>query len=207
MQVAARMTRRPVVISPDATLREACNLMTKNSIRHLPVLKDADLVGIITDRDILSVTSHATGAVADLDRPVGNYMTTSVITISPDTYLADAVQLIRKHHIAALPVLSGSRLVGIITEGDVLAALLDVANRNAHLVRMELTIARSPEHFQRLCQIITDRGGRLHRAERHPRAHDKRIDVILEVSSPVVEKLVDAIEDAGFEIDLIVYTG
>ncbi len=207
MQVAARMTRRPVVISPDATLRQVCNLMTKNGIRHLPVLKEGDLVGIITDRDILSVTSHATGAVADLDRPVGDYMTTSVITVSPETYLEEAVQLIRKHRIAALPVMSGSRLVGIITEGDVLAALLDLANRNAHRVRLELTIQRSPEHFQRLCQIVTDRGARLHRAERRPRVHDKRIDVVLEVSSPVVEKLVDAIEDAGFEIDLIVYTG
>jgi acetoin utilization protein AcuB len=207
MQVAARMTRRPVVTSPDATLRQVCDLMTKNGVRHLPVLKEGDLVGIITDRDVLSVTSHAAGVVADLDRPVGDYMTTSVITISPDAYLEEAVQLIRKHHIAALPVLSGSRLVGIITEGDVLAALLDVAHRNAHLVRMELTTARGPEHFQRLCRIITDRGGRLHRAERHPRAQDKRIDVMLEVSSPVVEKLVDAIEEAGFEIDLIVYTG
>jgi acetoin utilization protein AcuB len=207
MQVAARMTRRPVVTSPDATLRQVCNLMTKNGVRHLPVLKEGDLVGIITDRDILSVTSHATGMVADLDRPVGDYMTTSVITVSPETYLEDAVQLIRKHHIAALPVMSGSRLVGIITEGDVLAALLELASRHTRRVRLELTIPRSPEHFQRLCQIATDHGARLHRAERHPRTQDKRIDVVLEVSSPVVERLLDAIGDAGFEIDLIVYAG
>ena len=199
------MTLRPVVVSPAVTLGAARDLMIKNDVRHLPVVQKRDLVGIITNRDILSVTSLATGGQGDLERPVSDYMSTQVITVSPQTALEDAVRLLRKHHIAALPVMQRSRMVGIITEGDLLGALVDFASQKTHAIRIELTLPRDPEHFQRVCDLITTRGGTLHLAERQPRIKDRRIDVILEVTAPVVEKLVDAIEDAGYEIDLIVY--
>jgi acetoin utilization protein AcuB len=205
MYVSDRMTCRPIVVAPAATLGAARDLMIKNDVRHLPVMAKRDLVGIITNRDILSVTSLATGGRGDLDRPVSDFMSTQVITVSPQMALEDAVRLLRKHHIAALPVMQGNRLVGIITEGDLLGALVDFACQKAHAIRIELTLPRDPEHFQRVCDLVTARGGKLHRAERQPRMKDRRIDVILEVTAPVVEKLVDAIEDAGYEIDLIVY--
>lgn len=205
MQVSARMTRRPVTVSPDATLKVACTLMAKNDVRHVPVVQLRELVGIITERDILSATAPARGAGDVLERRVSDYMTSSVITISPATDVAKAARIFRKHHIAGLPVLRGNRLVGIITESDVLDALIEVAGHNTRRARIELTIARNPEHFQRICHLIQERGGRLLRAERHLRLNDSGLDVVLQVAAPTFDRIIEEIEGAGYEIDLVVY--
>lgn len=63
----------------------------------------------------------------------------------------------------------------------------------------------SSYRFKRLCEIIRLRGGKLNKAERRPRPRERCIDAILDISAPVTEKLVDAIEGAGYDIDLILY--
>jgi acetoin utilization protein AcuB len=205
MQVSARMTRRPVTVSPDATLKHACNLMAKNDVRHLPVVKFRELVGIITERDILAATARPGGSTASLERYVSDYMTSSVITVSPHTPVEKAARIFRRHHIAGLPVLRGNRLVGIITESDVLGALIEVAGHDTRRARIEFTIARKPEHFQRICHLIQERGGRLLRAERHLRLNDSGLDVVLQVAAPAFDRILEVIEGAGYEIDLVVY--
>jgi len=199
------MSRRPVVVSPDAALGAARDLMFKNDVRHLPVMRGGVLAGIITNRDILSVLSQCTSADRELERSVSEFMTTPVITVAPETPLEEAARLLRKHHIAALPVMRCDQLAGIITEGDMLAALVDVASQGTRRVRIELSLSREPAEFERVCEIVRRRGGRLHRAERRPRPRERRIDVLLDVSTPVIETLVEAIESAGYEIDLILY--
>jgi acetoin utilization protein AcuB len=199
------MSRRPVVVAPGATLGEARDLMFKTDVRHLPVMREDALVGIITNRDILSVLSQCASADRELERSVSEFMTTPVITVSPETLMEDAARLLRKHHIAALPVLRGERMVGIITEGDLLAALVDVASQGNRRVHLELSLPRETAEFERLCEIIRLRGARMHRAERRPRTRERRVDVALDVSTPAIEKLVDSLEDAGYEIELIVY--
>ncbi len=205
MQVSARMSRRPITVPPESSLRYACDLMAKNDVRHLPVVKSRELVGIITERDILSATSRAGGTFSSLDRPVADYMTSSVITVSPGTYVEKAARLFRKHHIAGLPVLRGKRLVGIITESDVIEALIEVAGQDTRRARIELTIPRKPELFHRICQIVLDRGGRLLRAERHLRLNDSGLDVVLTVAATSFDRILENIEACGYEIDLVVY--
>jgi len=199
------MSHHPVVVAPEATLAETRDLMFKNDVRHLPVMRKMLLVGIITNRDILSVLSRCASADRELERSVAEFMTTPVITVSPETPLEEAARLLRKHHIAALPVLEGSRLAGIITEGDLLGAFVEVASHGIRRVHLELSLPQDRADFERLCEIVRQRGGKLDRAERRPRKGERRIDVVLEVSTPVIENLVDGIEEAGYEIDLIVY--
>ncbi len=199
------MTRRPITVPPDATLRQASDLMTKNDVHHLPVVRSRELVGIITERDILSLTARGSESGIDLDQHVSDFMTSTVITISPDTTLERAARLLRKHHIAGLPVLRGNRLVGMLTESDLLGAFVEVASHHTPRARIEMTVPRKPEHFHRICQLITEHGGRLIRSERHLRVDDPGLDVILKVSSPLMDSIVEAIEAAGYEIVLIVY--
>ena len=132
-------------------------------------------------------------------------MTSSVITVSPDTYVEKAARLFRKHHIAGLPVLRGKRLVGIITESDVIEALVEVAGQDTRRARIELTIPRKPDHFHRICHAVQERGGRLLRAERHLRLNDSGLDVVLQVAAPSFDRIIESIEAGGYEIDLVVY--
>jgi acetoin utilization protein AcuB len=131
MRVQDWMTARPLSVSPETGVFEARRLMQERRIRHLPVTRDGDLIGILTDRDIrLNLPSPAnTLSVWEVNYlltrlTVAEVMTRAVITVGASRDIAAAVHLMLEHKIGALPVVEDGRLVGIITETDLLRALL-----------------------------------------------------------------------------------
>jgi CBS domain-containing protein len=116
---------------------DARHLMLERRIRHLPVTDEGGLlVGIVTDRDIrLNLPSQATSlSVWEINHllarlTVQKVMTQSVLTVGPDRGAKDAAQLMLDHTIGALPVVDGGRLVGIVTETDLLRAFVRSADR------------------------------------------------------------------------------
>jgi acetoin utilization protein AcuB len=123
------MTGAPITVSPDAPVFEARQTMLKERIRHLVVTEGQKLVGIITDRDIrLNLPSQATSlSVWEVNYllaklTVGKVMSRTVITVGPEREARDAARLMLEHRIGALPVVDGDRVVGIVTETDVLRA-------------------------------------------------------------------------------------
>jgi len=106
--------------------------MLAERIRHLLVVEDERLVGIVTDRDIrLNLPSPATSlSVWEINYllarlTVGQVMSKYVITVAPDRDVRDAARILLDEKIGALPVLDGERLVGIVTDTDLLRALVE----------------------------------------------------------------------------------
>lgn len=133
MRVADWMQRKPITIKPQETLRTAWQLLRQYRIRHLPVVEKGRLVGIVTDRDIrralqLDATSLEFHELLDLlDRvKVRDIMSTKIITVTPETPVEEAARIMVEMKIGCLPVLEGERPVGIITENDLLKALVDL---------------------------------------------------------------------------------
>lgn len=129
LRVGEWMTPAPVTVAPSTPVPKVQGLMRHRRIRHLPVVEDGRLVGIITDRDVRTVepspaTSLAAGEMRYLlDRlTVRAVMTRPVITVEPREALAEAVRLMLENRIGGLPVMEGERLVGILTEVDLLRA-------------------------------------------------------------------------------------
>jgi acetoin utilization protein AcuB len=141
MLVRELMTGSLITVPPETPVLEARQLMVKNRIRHLLVTDpEGGLLGIVTDRDIrLNLPSQATSLsvwevnhlLAELT--VGRVMTASVMTIGPDREARDAGRLMLDHKIGALPVIDGGRLVGIVTETDMLRAFVRAADQAAAL--------------------------------------------------------------------------
>lgn len=135
MRMAVRdwMTIEPTVVGIDVSVREARLLMRERGIRHLPVVIDGRVVGIISDRDV-SVDDRSLrridaleriGEVAGEGKPVEAVMHTSVHTIDADANVADAARLMLSRRISSLPVVIDDMvLVGIITTTDCLLAAL-----------------------------------------------------------------------------------
>ncbi len=120
------MTPNPITAAPDTNLPEAHKLMKDNRIRRLPVVKDGQLVGIVTRGDIRGAEpSEATSlSIFELHYLVGKLMldrimTRNPITVGPSTTIQEAANLMLSHKISGLPVVDKSRLVGIITESDI----------------------------------------------------------------------------------------
>ena len=129
MRISEWMTTAPITVSPATSVSEARELMHRKRIRHLLVLEGERLVGIITDRDIrLTLPSPATSlSVWEVNYlltrlTVGDVMTKHVILTGAERPISEAVRLMLVHKIGALPVTEEGRLVGIITETDLLRA-------------------------------------------------------------------------------------
>lgn len=131
MRVRELMTGSPITVGPEMSVFEARSLMAKERIRHLIVTDGNRLAGIITDRDIrLNLPSQATSlSVWEVNHliarlTVGEIMSRAVLRVSPDREAEEAARLMLDHKIGALPVVDGDRVVGIITETDILRAFV-----------------------------------------------------------------------------------
>jgi acetoin utilization protein AcuB len=135
--VADYMTRSPATVHSDALVRGVVDMMRKRKIRHLPVVDRADhLVGIVTDRNLRQVVfdpsiQERLGDLAGLlnTLTVRDVMTWGVITVQPETQIREAARIMRERKVGALPVVDGERVVGMLTETDVLRAFQDVLGR------------------------------------------------------------------------------
>jgi acetoin utilization protein AcuB len=120
-----------VTVNERATIGEAWRLLTEGSIRHLPVVRDGDVVGILSDRDFRSLGISIVTDVQGYDRvrerllaPVSALMTSGVVTTDRDADVSEIVDLMLEEKLSALPVVEeGTQsLVGIVSYIDVLRA-------------------------------------------------------------------------------------
>ncbi len=132
MYVRDKMSRNVITITPDQSLRMARERMRKHGIRRLPVVKDGQLVGMVTDRDVRQAWASPATSLSThellylLDRvTVQEVMTPKVLTVTPDAPLVEAARLLHDHKIGGLPVVDGRAVVGIITEMDLLEAFIE----------------------------------------------------------------------------------
>jgi len=137
ISVADYMTRTAVTVHSDALVHGAVDMMRKRKIRHLPVVdRDGHLVGIVTDRNLRQVVfdpaiqerlGDLAGALNTLT--VRDVMTWGVITVRPEAQIREAARIMQERKVGALPVVDGERVVGMLTETDVLRAFQDVLDR------------------------------------------------------------------------------
>lgn len=137
------MTREVVSVSPSTVLLDAALLLRASALRHLPVVEDGKLVGILTERDVqrcapsrlIPITEDGYNAVF-AETNVDRVMTREPKTVSSQTPLPEAIALMQQAKYGCLPVVDQGALVGILTRGD----LIDALQR----VLAEKTIAKDP---------------------------------------------------------------
>jgi acetoin utilization protein AcuB len=131
LQARDIMSISPLTITPSTSVDAACALMRQCRIRHLPVVQEGQLVGMVSDRDIRLVlpspaTSLAAGELHYLltKLTVDSIMTHFVMAVSPECPIPEAIGRMLGHKIGALPVVENRQVVGILTRTDVLQAFL-----------------------------------------------------------------------------------
>jgi CBS domain-containing protein len=130
MYVKDLMSREVMTIGRNDTLLMVDDLMAERHLRHIPVVEDRDVVGVVTQRDLFKASMSSTmgygqkGHRAFLHTVwVKEIMTYPVITVSPDTTVSAAADLMLTKGIGCLPVIEGDALVGIVTKTDLLRHL------------------------------------------------------------------------------------
>ena len=133
MNISEIMTREVITLRPESNLREAIGIIQKFRIRHIPVVDEGKLAGIVTDRDIKRATPSIHGGVTqeDYERVLNEtklfqVMTRDPMTVSPASSVKDVAKLLVDKKYGALPVVYDGVLVGIISDIDLLRVLYDM---------------------------------------------------------------------------------
>ena len=109
-------------IGPDATVSNAIRLMDEKNVGALPVLDNEALVGIVSERDCTRKVI-VKGASAK-DTSVSDIMTKQVLTVNPGNSVEECMRIMTERRVRHLPVLKGTKLVGILSIGDVVNWLM-----------------------------------------------------------------------------------
>ena len=206
--IREKMARYPVSIRPDASFFDAHALIRVKGIRHLPVVdKDERLVGIVTDRDIREAAPSDAPLLSIqelnylLDKlKVSAFMTPKekLITITPDTLIEEAVQLMHDHKIGCLPVLEGGKLHGIFTETDALDHLVDVFGLKQKGTRLTVALENKPGTMLGVLEIFKKHNiNVLSLVSPSFMVEGKRVAVI-RIGTEKYEPIVKDLEQAGY---------
>jgi len=141
---SAVMTRDVVVVPPELGLRAAAELMERLRIRHLPVVRTGELVGILSDRDLLRAGVRSSSTDSPLS--CSEAMTPAPITCTPETTVGQLAGLMIEHKIDALPIVSpAGGLIGLVTSTDLLWLLADRKEADVLPFDFRLRFVDAPE--------------------------------------------------------------
>ena len=196
MKITSLMIPNPITITEKASISDAIELMKTNSIRHLPVVSGKNsLKGFVTLADMRQglIPSMVAGvSLSDL-------MIKDPITVDPDADIEIAAQIIYKHKISGMPVVKNNKLVGIITESDILRAFIDMMGLLAASSRIDVVIGDEPGSLKKALQIITDTGGDIINVGQTAQQTSKRT-YYFRLSACKTDTIKSALEKEGFEV-------
>jgi len=207
------MTPAPLTVEPDVLIPEAREILRSNRFRHLPVIdKDWRLVGMVTDRDIRSAYPSSVlsgeGRRHELEQvsktPVSEIMSTDLVNLLPHSTIDDALLLLEKKGVGAIPVLDEKGvIVGIFSMRDLIRAykrIFGLAEKGSSLVTIKDD--GEPNVLARVVKILEQKGIPFTRLSRSKLTGDEKSPVIvyIRVQTYNISAVHSVLLGAGFEL-------
>lgn len=206
MLVKNRMTTNLLTVNEDLPVLEATELMHKNNVRRLPVVKGEKLIGIVTEDDLLRVSPSSATSLSVFEMNyllskllIRDVMTKPVITIDPEATLEEAALIMREKNIGALPVVKDGKLVGIITESNIFDAFIDLMGLKETGTRVTIVTEDRIGVIAEVTDIIRSFGINLVSiAALHTEGTQYEVILRLDIKQP--QAVLDAIEKRGYKV-------
>jgi acetoin utilization protein AcuB len=196
MLVANRMSKNPVTGTPRDTLAEVEAKMNAGNFRHLPIVADGKLIGMISDHDIRQHQGHLK------DTRVTGAMSDNPITVAPETTMEEAAEILLERKIGGLPVVEQDKLVGMITTTDILGAFVEIfgtSEENASRIDVLLD-ANPPQDLPHASDVIQNAGGEiLGLGTYRDRWQEERVYYLV-VRAKQIQAVTDALASQGFRV-------
>lgn len=208
MYIGSVMRTDLITVSPKTTLVEARELLEKNRIDHLLVLKNGKLVGVLSDRDLkqnwaspaTTLSAHELSYLLQ-KVSVGMIMVKTVVTAPPDTTIERAAHIMQTNDISSLPVMVGEELVGIVTSTDVMGVLLDAIGMSEESSRLSLFVDDQVGRLARMTAALSELQINIQSFFCYPVPQHRRLSqVVIRVDKQDGERAKKALEEQGFKV-------
>jgi acetoin utilization protein AcuB len=157
VQVAEHMTPNPVTISAGASVDQALALMREQGVRHLPVMDDGVVAGLVTDIDLR--TAWFPSLLSELT--VKDLMNSHPLFVQADDTVYSAARLLYQHKVTGLLVMDHGRLAGIITLADLLKVFMELLGLLQESVRLDLALRPGSGSLEEVHGLIQAQGGKV----------------------------------------------
>ncbi|WP_252313562.1 acetoin utilization AcuB family protein [Sinobaca sp. H24] len=204
MLVEEIMKTDMIKINKDTTIQEAMDLLQKHRIRHIPVVdEDMLIVGIVSDRDIRDASPSVFQLNAlkeELNRPVSDIMKYPVITAHPLDFVEEAAVVLFENDISALPVAVDDKLVGMLTETNVLHTIVKLTGAHQPSSQIEVVVPNIYGHLADLSALFKKHKINITSVLVYPSEDLKHKVLTFRVQTMDPRPIMNMIEEAGYHV-------
>jgi acetoin utilization protein AcuB len=205
MLIEEIMKKDVVTLSPSNTVKDALEIMLENKIRHLPIItEDRTVVGIITDRDLKEIVPSTMSDMSDknvYDIKLSEVMTKNPITAHPMDFVEESAVVFYTNQTGSLPIVSNKKLVGIITETDLLYKYIELTGAHQPGSQIEVRVPNIPGILFEVSKVFYEQKTNVLSVLVYPdkeNAENKILVIRIKTMNPL--KVIDGLKTEGFEV-------
>jgi acetoin utilization protein AcuB len=205
MIVEEIMKTEIVTVTPTVSIAETMRLMETKKIRHIPIIDgEQQLVGIVTLSDIRDAAPsifRANEHVEDMQNPVDTIMKKDVITGHPLDFVEEIAALFYEHKIGCLPITNGRKLVGIVTETDLLRTLVELTGAHQPGSQIEIRVPNLAGKLSDITSLIKNRKANILSVLVYPDKKNDQYKILvirLQTMNPTL--LIQDLKQSGYDV-------
>lgn len=203
MIVEEVMNRNTTTLFPEDTIEKALRTLTEKGIRHIPIVNhEHELVGLISDRDVRDACPSILDNPVSMDslqQPIERIMTKHVITCHPLDFVEEIATIFYDNKIGCLPVTKEGKLVGIITETNVLHTLVELTGAYQPGSQIEVRVSNEPGVLSKVVSIFAKEGINIITILVYPDKDEHKVLVFrIQTMNPL--RIIEVIREEGYEV-------
>ncbi|QFT90220.1 Hypoxic response protein 1 [Bacillus sp. THAF10] len=204
MIVERIMKKNVLTLLPSDTVEQALLLMEEKSIRHIPIVNDKQqLVGIVSDRDIrngLQAALYGNSAQEDMKQPLSRVMKTNLLTGHPLDFVEEVAATFYDYKISCLPIIQDSKLVGIVTETDLLYTFVQLTGANQPASQFEVKVENISGKLAEVTAILSKRKLNILSVLVYPHQDEQYKILVFRVQTMNPTSVIQDLQGNGYEV-------
>lgn len=205
MLVEEIMNRNPMTVTATTKISEALILLQKHRIRHLPVIDESkQIIGIVSDRDVRDASPSIFDTNSNhtfLENEIASIMSSPVTTVHPLDFIEDIAKIFYDREFASVPVVSNNKLVGIVTEKDMLYTLIQLTGTHVQSSHVEIKVKHRPGVLPKVAAVFGKRQVNIVSMLIYPYKKEPNYKILVmrfQTMNPA--PIYNDLRDAGFEL-------
>ncbi len=199
------MVRNVITLTEQDTIQQAFEVMQINKIRHLPIIDNEHrLIGLVSNQDIRNAMPsifRSTFHVEDLQKPLSTIMKTKIITAHPLDFIEEISVIFYDNKIGCMPIVQNDKLVGIITETDILRTFVKLTGAHQPGSQLQIRVPHTTGMLSDITTVLKEENIKLLSVLVYPDMKKEQYKIIvlrIETINPTF--IVETLKEQGFDV-------